>query len=252
MYAVENRPAVDYNKDISVLFENKTNRMAVEYMKTIVCYGDSNTHGYDPENGGRYPYDVRWPGRLQNLLGREEYYIIEEGLNSRTTVNPDPCYDDNKSGMQLLPAILKTHMPMDLLIIMLGSNDMKQRFHMEPGEIARGVSLLIQTAKNVFASKGQTAEILLIAPPPITKDLREGACYCEFGDRALRVSAALSDWYARVAQSQGIHFLDAAALVKPSAIDGLHLTPEGHAVLAAAIAERCSDILNTSFIDEEV
>lgn len=216
-------------------------------MKTIVCYGDSNTHGYNPQNAGRYAYETRWPGQLQKLLGREAYYVIEEGLNSRTTVNTDACYDDNKSGVDLLPAIIKTHMPVDLLIIMLGSNDMKQRFHMEAAEIARGAALLISTAKTVSASKspdGTPCHILLVAPPPITQSLRDGSCYCEFGDRAIRISAALSGWYERVAKSQKVEFLDAAKLVTPSDIDGLHLTPEGHTILANAIAEKCRSILN--------
>lgn len=214
-------------------------------MKTIVCYGDSNTHGYDPRNGGRYDYAVRWPGQLQTLLGREEYYVIEEGLNSRTTVQPDMCYDDNKSGVELLPAILKTHMPVDLLILMLGSNDMKQRFHMEPAEIARGAALLVTTAKQVSASKhpeGKPCSILLVAPPPITEALRDGSCYGEFGDRAIRISKELSPWYKRVAESQQVHFLDAAQLVAPSDIDGLHLTQEGHTILARHMAEQCRRI----------
>lgn len=216
-------------------------------MKTIVCYGDSNTHGYNPENGGRYAYAVRWPGYLQGLLGREDYYVIEEGLNSRTTVQRDPCYDDNKSGLDLLPAVIKTHMPVDLLILMLGSNDMKQRFHMEAADIARGAALLISTAKTVSASKsadGRPCNILLVAPPPITEALRDGACYCEFGDRALRVSGELSKWYRRIAQSNHVDFLDAAEIVTPSPTDGLHLTPEAHAVLARAIADKCRTILN--------
>lgn len=218
-------------------------------MKTIVCYGDSNTHGYDPRNGGRYAYHIRWPGQLQMLLGREEYYVIEEGLNSRTTVHSDVCYDDNKSGVDLLPAILKSHMPVDLLIIMLGSNDMKQRFSMGAAEIARSAALLVSTAKNVSASKnpsGKPCHILLIAPPPITEALRDGGCYCEFGDRALRISAELSGWYARVANSQRVAFLDAAELVTPSDIDGLHLTPEGHTLLAQAVAEKCREILGNT------
>lgn len=218
-------------------------------MKTIVCYGDSNTHGYDPATGGRYDYATRWPGRLQRLLGRDACYVVEEGLNSRTTVHSDPCYDDDKSGLALLPAILKTHMPVDLLILMLGSNDMKSRFHMEAGEIARAVSLLVSTAKQVSASKradGMPCDILLIAPPPISEALRDGSCYCEFGDRALRVSAELSGWYEQVAHSQQVHFLDAAALVRPSEIDGLHLTPDGHETLARAIAQKCGAILGNT------
>lgn len=206
-------------------------------MKTILCYGDSNTHGYDPQTGGRYAYNIRWPGRLQKLLGYQDYYVIEEGLNSRTTVNRDPCYEDNKSGLALLPAIIKTHMPIDILILMLGSNDMKFRFHMEAAEIARGVSLLVSTAKTISASKspdGKPCKIILAAPPPISEALRDGACYCEFGERALQVSKELPAWYERVAQSHHIYFLNTPEFAQPSEIDGLHLTPESHAALARA------------------
>ena len=225
-------------------------KRTVGHMKTIVCYGDSNTHGYNPETGGRYAYAVRWPGAMQRLLGAD-YYVIEEGLNSRTTVQRDPCYDDNKSGLDLLPAILKTHMPVDLLILMLGSNDMKQRFHMEAAEIARGAALLVQTAKTVSAAKsadGMPCRILLASPPPITEDLRHGACYGEFGERALRVSAELPAWYVRIAQSGGAAFLDTARLVSPSAVDGLHLTPDGHAALARAMADKCRSLLSEESI----
>ncbi|MDO5784298.1 MAG: SGNH/GDSL hydrolase family protein [Eubacteriales bacterium] len=215
-------------------------------MKTIICYGDSNTHGYDPVDAGRYDYATRWPGKLQQLLGRDAYYVIEEGLNARTTVQSDPCYDDNKSGVALIPSIIKTHMPVDLLIVMLGSNDMKNRFHMEPSDIARGISLLVSTAKQVSASKsadGTPCKILLVAPPPISEALRDGPCYCEFGERALRISSELSSWYEQVARDQQVSFLDAAALVQPSELDGLHLSPDGHAILARAIAEACKTIL---------
>lgn len=215
-------------------------------MKTIVCYGDSNTHGYNPETGGRYDYAVRWPGALQQLLG-SAYYVVEEGLNSRTTVLRDPCYDDNKSGMALLPAIIKTHMPIDLLILMLGSNDMKQRFHMGAPDIARGAALLIETAKTVSAAKradGTPCHILLAAPPRITEDLRHGACYDEFGARSLQISSELSAAYASVAHSCGVNFLDTAPLAAPSTVDGLHLAPAGHAAMAHAMAEQCRAILD--------
>ncbi|MDO4173129.1 MAG: SGNH/GDSL hydrolase family protein [Eubacteriales bacterium] len=215
-------------------------------MKTIVCYGDSNTHGYDPRDGGRYAYAVRWPGRLQLLLGREEYYVVEEGLNARTTVQPDVCYDDNKSGVDLLPPILKTHMPVDLIAIMLGTNDMKLRFSMGLSDISRGAARLVSAAKTVSAAKspdGKPCKVLLIAPPRITEKLRDGNCYAEFGDRAIALSAGLSPWYARVAQEHRVAFLDAATVVQPSDIDGLHLSPEGHALLAQAVADVCRELL---------
>lgn len=215
-------------------------------MKTILCFGDSNTYGHIPPNGGRYPYEVRWPGAMQLLLGRDSYYVIEEGLNSRTTVHEDALYDDNKSGLALLPALIKSHMPLDLCILMLGSNDMKQRFSMQAADIARACALLIRTARQVSAEKsadGTPVPVLLVAPPPITPALLSGGCAGEFGERALHISAELSPWLEQTARSAGAAFLDAAALVTPSEIDGLHLSAEGHQLLARAMADKVKELL---------
>ena len=215
-------------------------------MKTILCYGDSNTHGYDPTDAGRYPYADRWPGALQLLLGREDYYVVEEGLNSRTTVQSDPVYDDDKSGYAILPTLIKTHMPVDLCIIMLGTNDTKYRFSMQPCDIGRGAALLVKAARQVSADKSPTGtpcEVLLIAPPLITEDLLTGRCAPEFGERAIELSKKLSPYIEEAARNTGAHFLDAAPLVRPSSLDVLHLTREGHHRLAEAVAEQVRRIL---------
>ncbi len=97
-------------------------------IKTILCYGDSNTYGYVPETGMRYPRDIRYPGRLQNLFG-EEYTVIEEGCNGRTTIHDDPI-DGWKNGLDYLKPCLNSHKPIDIVILMLGSNDLKITFHL--------------------------------------------------------------------------------------------------------------------------
>lgn len=217
-------------------------------MKTILCFGDSNTHGYDPTDGGRYPYADRWPGALQLLLGRDEYYVVEEGLNSRTTVQSDPVYDDDKSGLAILPILIKSHMPVDLCIIMLGTNDMKHRFSMEACDIGRAATLLAKAARSVSADKSPTGtpcEVLLVSPPPVTDDLLTGRCADEFGERAIAISRALPPYLEAAAQNSRAQFLDAAQFVQPSSQDGLHLTPEGHHRLAEILAERVHAILDT-------
>ena len=210
-------------------------------MKTILCFGDSNTHGYNPHNGGRYAYADRWPGALQLLLGRDDYYVVEEGLNSRTTVHRDPVYDDNKSGLAVLPVLIKSHMPIDLCILMLGTNDMKHRFAVEACDIGRAATLLVKTARNVSAEKsptGSPCEVLLVSPPPVTTDMLTGRCADEFGERALAISQALPSYLEEAARNTHAHFLDAAQFVCPDRYDGLHLTPEGHHRLAEAMAEQ--------------
>ena len=97
-------------------------------MITVLCYGDSNTYGYIPETGMRYPRDIRYPGRLQLLLG-EDYAVIEEGCNGRTTIHDDPI-DGWKNGLDYLKPCLNSHKPVDIVILMLGSNDLKETFHL--------------------------------------------------------------------------------------------------------------------------
>ena len=110
-------------------------------MTTILCYGDSNTYGYNPVNGLRYPKDVRWTGVLQKLLG-EQYAVIEEGCNGRTTVFEDIA-EPWKAGLGYLKPCLNTHKPIDFVIMMLGSNDLKRMFHASAKEIADGAEQLV-------------------------------------------------------------------------------------------------------------
>ncbi len=110
-------------------------------MKKILCYGDSNTWGHIPVTGGRYGDDVRWTGVLQAALG-EGYRVIEEGLNGRTTVHDDPIEGVYKNGKHYLIPCLESHRPLDLVIMMLGTNDLKMRFSLPPSDIARGVEAL--------------------------------------------------------------------------------------------------------------
>ena len=120
-------------------------------MKSVVCFGDSNTYGYDPSTGDRFPDSVRWTCLLQGLLG-DGYKVIEEGLNGRTTVFEDPN-DDWKKGVDYIKGILCTHRPVDYLVIMLGSNDMKTIFNASPDDISAGLNEIVQKAEKVMDMK---------------------------------------------------------------------------------------------------
>lgn len=208
-------------------------------MKTVLCYGDSNTHGFDPVTLGRYPREVRWPGQLQTLLG-PDWYVIEEGLNSRTTAIDDDCYDDIKNGLTMLPAVIKTHLPVDVLIIMLGTNDMKLRFHRNAADIARCAARLVHSAQVTSAEKmGRPCEIILVSPPHIGDRVAELGCGEEFGSRCIGISHQLAEKYRAVAQKYGVRFVDAAQVTEPSGTDCLHLSPEGHTAMAWALSAKC-------------
>ena len=130
-------------------------------MKTILCYGDSNTYGYNPANGMRYPKNVRWPGCLGILLGNE-YEVIEEGCNGRTTVFDDPI-EGWKNGLDYLRPCLNTHKPIDLVIMMLGSNDLKEVFGAEAKDSAAGAATLVDVIiKFTEEKQGFVPKILFI------------------------------------------------------------------------------------------
>ena len=205
-------------------------------MKTVVCFGDSNTYGYDPSTGDRFPDSVRWTCLLQGLLG-DGYKVIEEGLNGRTTVFEDPN-DDWKKGVDYIKGILCTHRPVDYLVIMLGSNDMKTIFNASPDDISAGLNEIVQKAEKVMDMKqGYVPKILIVSPPEITSDVLTGPFCGSFDQAAVDKSRRLSEYFKRVADKHGCGFLDAKQYIKPSVTDGLHLDEAGHRGLAEVIAK---------------
>lgn len=200
-------------------------------MVSILCYGDSNTHGYNPVNGMRYPEDVRWTGRLQMLLG-DGYRVIEEGCNGRTTVFDDPI-EGWKNGLSYLRPCLNTHKPVDIVILMLGSNDLKEIFHATAEEIANGAGTLVNVIQEFTTEKqGFAPKIILVSPPEIGEDIVHSPFYGSFYENAIGRSKEFPKWYQKVAEDYRCIFFNAAKYVEPSKEDSLHLSPEAHKKLA--------------------
>ena len=204
--------------------------------KHILCIGDSNTHGYcaDPEDcadgGIRFNEEERWTCLLQKKLG-EDYLVTEEGLSGRTTVFEDPISE----GMPALPVLfplMKSHETLDLLILMLGTNDTKERFHASAALIAHGMARLIRKAKTVDCWGSAAPRILIIAPPPI----EEGFYDEVMGEGCIEKSRGLASWYRRIADQEEVEFLDADGC-EFNRLDHMHLTRRGHAQLAERIFE---------------
>ena len=210
-------------------------------MTTILCYGDSNTFGYIPETGMRYPRDVRYPGKLQALLG-DEYAVIEEGCNGRTTIHDDPI-DGWKNGLDYLKPCLNSHKPVDIVILMLGSNDLKTTFHLGAKEIADGVAVLVDVIKSFTEEKqGFIPKIILVSPPELGKGIRTSPFYGAFFEEVVEESKKFPKFYKAVAEKYGCVFFNAAEYIYPSEVDSLHLTPEGHKVLAEKLYETVKNI----------
>jgi lysophospholipase L1-like esterase len=202
-------------------------------LKTIVCYGDSNTWGSIPgKYYQRFPPDVRWPGILRSRLG-ERYAVIEEGLPGRTTLKDDPL-EEGRNGKTLLLPILRTHRPMDMVIIFLGTNDLKARFSLTAYDIARGaIALASTTMKCGLAPANNNPAVLLLAPAPLGKlDL-----YAEEFEGGTEKSLKLGDYYRQRAVEAGCLFLDAGKIVSSSDLDGVHLEAEAHQKIGQAVAE---------------
>ena len=204
--------------------------------KTVLCYGDSNTYGYVPETGMRYPKDIRYPGKLQILLG-DDYHVIEEGCNGRTTIHDDP-EDGWKNGLDYLKPCLNSHKPVDIVILMLGSNDLKDTFNLSAEEIAHGAGVLVDVIKEFTELKqGYIPKIILVSPPPIGAGMKNSPFYDAFRLDPIERSKQFPKYYRMIADEKGCIFFDAAKYVYPSEFDSLHLTPEGHEMLAKKLKE---------------
>jgi lysophospholipase L1-like esterase len=203
-----------------------------------MCFGDSNTWGYSPTSGQRYPADIRWTGVLRTELGGD-YHVIEEGLNGRTTVWEDPVEGD-KVGKRHLPVLLQSHAPLDLVVVMLGTNDLKMRFSAHASDIAAGAGLLVGIIRASGAgTAGGSPAVLLIAPPPLA---RLSAFEAMFQGGAEK-SRKLGEYFREIARLRDCHFLDAANLVRSSDLDGIHLEEKDHHALGQAVAREVKKIL---------
>jgi len=207
-------------------------------MFEVLCYGDSNTWGFDPARRERFSSEQRWPGVLQKALGAG-YHVIEEGLGGRTTVWEDPI-EGHKNGKEYLIPCLATHSPLDLVIIMLGTNDLKYRFSVTAQDIAAGAGILVDIVNRSGTPKNpQAPKVLLLAPPPLGK-LTELKEMFEGGQEKSR---RFSTHFKAVADMYGCSFFDSSTVIKSSDIDGIHLEKEAHQQLGKAVAKEVKKIL---------
>jgi len=208
--------------------------------KHIVCLGDSNTHGYcaDPmdcaDHGDRFNENERWTCLLQKALG-EEYLVLEEGLSGRTTVFPDPLHE-SMDALGVIYSILMSHEPVDLLVIMLGTNDTKDRLCVSAPCIALGLNRLIEKAKTVPCWGGRKPNILMVCPPHIGEEMVATSVGGTMGTGCPAKSRELSKYYKPVALAQGCAWLDAQGVAEFNTVDYMHLTRKGHSQLAAKLA----------------
>lgn len=220
--------------------------METDANKRILCFGDSNTWGYDPTTCGRYAADVRWTGRLAALTG---WQVLEEGLNNRTSAFPDPI-TPWANGIDAIESCVMSQSPFDALVVMLGTNDMKTYICDSAHASATGVMLVVERARNVLHDPA--LPVLVVAPPhigPWAKDIP--STMLQLDEKSISSSAHIADYLGPMAREAGCGFLDAGKVTDAGKVDGVHLSPEGHDALARAVASALRSMLGQGDGTEE-
>jgi lysophospholipase L1-like esterase len=205
--------------------------------KRILCYGDSNTWGFIPGTGNRYAPDIRWTGLLQKALG-DGFEIIEEGLNGRTTAfeHPDAT---GKNGATYLKSCLPSHYPVDLVILMLGTNDLRESLQKTPAQIADGIDELLSIIDNSDYNYGSKPEVIILAPP-IVDESADGVK--DDHSKAQEKSEQWAEYYNKVAEKNNCEFINTAEFLESSKIDGFHLDKNAQVKLAEMLVRKIKQI----------
>lgn len=204
--------------------------------KVLLCFGDSNTHGTAPMAAlgdmERFGRAERWPGLVAAAL--PGWDVIEEGHPGRTTVHDDPVEGPHRNGLRVLPALLETHRPIDVVLVMIGTNDLKGRFSVNATDIALSLEKLIAEVRASSAGpQGRAPEVILVAPPPIL----EVGCLAEIFEGGEAKSQLLASRIAEVAARAKVPFVDAGAHIRVSGVDGIHYDTATHRVLGLVLAD---------------
>lgn len=210
-------------------------------MKSILCYGDSNTWGYNSETDARFPFEQRWTGRLSTLLPKD-YRIVEEGLCGRTTKYELPL-EHGRNGWSLYPVILSSADPIDLVILMLGTNDRRKSPRIAPEESTLALEQYIHLTRATELWGGKVKpQILLVSPPEISPVVLETSVAFYYDEESIDASKKLKECYRELADKYNCAFLDAAAYCNVGK-DGVHLDEDGHKYLAQAISKQIIELL---------
>ncbi len=204
-------------------------------MNRIMCYGDSNTYGTAPmesmDDVRRWGPDERWPCVMHKALGAD-WTLVEEALPGRTTVHDDPIEGIFKNGKTYLEPCLYSHWPLDVITVMLGTNDLKPKFSLGPQDIAFGVGVLLATIKMVTPPWTKAPKLLLISPPHAFASGWLKELFAGSDEKAKRMAGFYKDQAARY----GAAFFDAATVAKCSPVDGVHFDVANHKALGLAVA----------------
>ncbi|MBR9763087.1 MAG: SGNH/GDSL hydrolase family protein [Rhodobacteraceae bacterium] len=208
--------------------------------RTILAFGDSLTWGTNPVEGGRHRYEDRWPTVLEQGLGAG-HRVIPEGLGGRTTATDDLTAAFDRNGARALPMMLASHSPLDLIVIMLGANDLKAQFCPTIHGAVAGMGRLVEIVESFPYAWGMTAPKILIVSPPhfVAKANGEGPQ----SGRRIEEGRKLAGAYAELAGARGCGFFDVAPHARASSVDGVHLDAANTRALGAALVAPVREML---------
>ena len=211
-------------------------------MKNILAFGDSLTWGFIAGTFERHPFEVRWPNVLAaGLDGKAR--VIEEGHNGRTTVFDDPTTFDDRNGSRALPMLLSSHTPLDLVIILLGTNDIKFANRCRAFDASMGMGRLVQIVQTFpFLEWAPKPEVLIVAPPALVPTSDEW--FNDLWGHAIAESKLFGKHYARVAEEMGVHFFDAGSVAIADKTDGGHLDAANTKAIGTALVPVVKRILS--------
>ncbi len=210
--------------------------------RRVLCFGDSNTFGFNAKTGDRFDEQVRWTRKLGKKLG-QEYEIIEEGLGGRTAVCEDP-FKEGMCGLTYLYPCLMSHTPLDLVIIMLGTNDSKERFSLTPYNVAMGIMRLSEKVKSSMAGReGMDPPVLIVSPPPIGERYIEKPAYLATGRDCDVKTKEMVPYLKTMAEGAGYYFLEAGLTISMGDEDYIHLDEVGHEMMATLLEMKIKEIL---------
>ena len=206
----------------------------------ILCIGDSNTWGYNPENGQRL--EKRWTKVLAELMPEDE--IIEEGLNGRTLLSVDPVIKE-RCGITALKILLMSHKPLDMVILMLGTNELKKFFECSAEYVAGGVEEFIKIiCDENFWQRFNVPKLLVVSPILIRDELAvNGDVFGDFDEQSVEVSKQLATSIIKVCEKYRVAFMNAADFAEASVTDNIHMDEENHRKLALAMKDKIEEIM---------
>lgn len=209
-------------------------------MRTVLCYGDSNTWGFEAGTEARLGRWIRWTGVLQRALG-DEVHVIDDGLNGRTTMYEEPGREPTRNGLAILPIALETHAPIDVVILFLGTNDLFLPQRVDARGAARGARALVEAVQASDAGpNGGVPHVLIVVPPPFSTLRPDWALDSPHGPEE---STRFGESYRVALADLECDILDLRGVAEHTPIDGIHFAPDAHRAIGEAVAARLRTVL---------